>query len=170
MPNFLTCRSCGPHKLARVLEHCIDRFESPSENIAPIRIVDSSTSVYPPSQSQSDPLGTSIPVRELSTPLVNTANGASTTLTKVNAATSPLNILIVDDNAINRRLLVALMKKHKFQFREAVNGLEALKLYQATSPPFDAVLMGMFSLSCVIASTILLYLHVHLPPHVPRPT
>jgi hypothetical protein len=41
------------------------------------------------------------------------------------------------------------MKKNNFQYREAVNGLEALKLYQAaTSPRFDAVLMGTFISDC----------------------
>jgi hypothetical protein len=39
------------------------------------------------------------------------------------------------------------MKKHGFRYREAANGLEAVKLYQATTPPrFNIVLMGMLSI------------------------
>ncbi|EAT92190.2 hypothetical protein SNOG_00695 [Parastagonospora nodorum SN15] len=49
--------------------------------------------------------------------------------------------LIVDDNAINRRLLSAWMKKHDLPFREAKNGQQALDMYKDTSPPFDTVLM-----------------------------
>ncbi|KAH3982718.1 hypothetical protein HBI64_006430 [Parastagonospora nodorum] len=49
--------------------------------------------------------------------------------------------LIVDDNAINRRLLSAWMKKHGLPFREAKNGQQALDMYKDTSPPFDTVLM-----------------------------
>jgi len=44
---------------------------------------------------------------------------------------------------IQRSLLVALMKKHHFNYQEAVNGLEALNIYKASaSSPFDVVLMG----------------------------
>jgi CheY-like chemotaxis protein len=49
--------------------------------------------------------------------------------------------LIVDDNAINRRLLSAWMKKHKIAFKEAKDGQQALDLYKEAKGTFDLVLM-----------------------------
>ena len=57
-------------------------------------------------------------------------------------------ILLVDDNAINRKLLVVFAKRQNLRYEEATNGLEALETYKneanSTSPPikpFDFVLM-----------------------------
>ncbi|KAF3007840.1 hypothetical protein E8E13_010734 [Curvularia kusanoi] len=52
-------------------------------------------------------------------------------------------ILITDDNVVNRRLLVAYMKKNNLDYVEAENGLEALRTYQSASVQFDAILMDM---------------------------
>lgn len=62
-----------------------------------------------------------------------------------------LHVLLVDDNKINRQLLVMFMKKHKFSYSEAENGQEALDAYKASCLPgphsdspgrrFDFVLM-----------------------------
>ncbi|KAJ8110862.1 hypothetical protein OPT61_g6402 [Boeremia exigua] len=59
------------------------------------------------------------------------------------AASASLNILITDDNAINRRLLVAFVKKHDIQYAEAENGLDALRMYQSTGAQFNVILMDM---------------------------
>lgn len=66
-------------------------------------------------------------------------------------ATAPLHALLVDDNKINRQLLVMFMKKHKFSYAEAEDGQEALDAYKASCLPgphsdapsrrFDVVLM-----------------------------
>lgn len=39
------------------------------------------------------------------------------------------HLLLVDDNRINLQLLIMFMKKHKFTYREASNGQEALDTY-----------------------------------------
>lgn len=66
-----------------------------------------------------------------------------------------LRILVVDDNPINLQLLVMFMKKHKFAYTEATNGLEAFERYKdatttiksnsynpsSTRKSFDFVLM-----------------------------
>jgi len=63
-----------------------------------------------------------------------------------------LHVLLVDDNKINRQLLVMFMKKSKFSYAEAENGQEALDLYKSSCLPgpltattslrrFDFVLM-----------------------------
>jgi len=48
--------------------------------------------------------------------------------------------LVVDDNAINRKLAVALLKRRGWATEEAENGLAALKRL-AESAPFDSVLL-----------------------------
>ncbi|KAJ8105211.1 hypothetical protein OPT61_g10317 [Boeremia exigua] len=57
-------------------------------------------------------------------------------------------VLLVDDNAINLKLLVVFAKRQKLRYCEAMNGLEALETYksEATSSapptrPFDFILM-----------------------------
>ena len=50
-------------------------------------------------------------------------------------------ILIVDDNLINRRLLVALMRKNNTNYIEAQDGLQALRAYQQQHREISFVLM-----------------------------
>lgn len=52
-----------------------------------------------------------------------------------------LPALIVDDNAINRRLLAAFMKKRKLPFQEAKDGLQALEKYKEVQGKFSVILM-----------------------------
>ncbi|KAI1759485.1 hypothetical protein GGR53DRAFT_142077 [Hypoxylon sp. FL1150] len=53
-------------------------------------------------------------------------------------------VLLVDDNAINLKLLVTFMKKIKLPYAEAMNGLEALNRYkESINEPFDFVLMDL---------------------------
>lgn len=49
------------------------------------------------------------------------------------------NVLIADDEEFNRKLLVAIFKEHKINFKEAVNGKEAYSL--AKEEYFDFMLM-----------------------------
>ncbi|KAJ4373931.1 hypothetical protein N0V83_002670 [Neocucurbitaria cava] len=50
-------------------------------------------------------------------------------------------VLIVDDNAINRRLLSIFMKKRKLLYKEANDGLQALERYKDADGKFDVILM-----------------------------
>ncbi|KAI1136371.1 hypothetical protein F5Y05DRAFT_415140 [Hypoxylon sp. FL0543] len=53
-------------------------------------------------------------------------------------------VLLVDDNAINLKLLVTFMTKIKLPYAEAMNGLEAVtKFKEAVDRPFDFVLMDL---------------------------
>jgi CheY-like chemotaxis protein len=59
-------------------------------------------------------------------------------------------VLLVDDNAINLKLLVVFAKRQSLRYSEATNGLEALEAYKHeasyTDPPvkpFDFVLMDL---------------------------
>ncbi|KAK9423220.1 hypothetical protein SUNI508_04514 [Seiridium unicorne] len=53
------------------------------------------------------------------------------------------HVLLVDDNAINLRLLVTFMKKIQLPYAEASNGLEAFNKYKEAERPFDFVLMDL---------------------------
>jgi hypothetical protein len=56
--------------------------------------------------------------------------------------TSATKILIVDDNAINVRVLVEFMKKMGCNYETASNGLEALNFYKANASSIAMILMG----------------------------
>jgi CheY-like chemotaxis protein len=60
-------------------------------------------------------------------------------------------VLLVDDNAINLKLLVVFAKRQSLRYSEAVNGLEALETFkreanitvESPTRPFDFVLMDL---------------------------
>lgn len=53
-------------------------------------------------------------------------------------------VLLVDDNAINLKLLVTFMRKITLPYAEAMNGLEAVNKYKESgNEPFDFVLMDL---------------------------
>jgi CheY-like chemotaxis protein len=59
-------------------------------------------------------------------------------------------VLLVDDNAINLKLLVVFSRRQNFRYAEAVNGLQALEQYKSNalsttppSKPFDFILMDL---------------------------
>ena len=85
----------------------------------------------------------------LSRPFPSTITPISPLRTETGEYFSP-RVLLVDDNAINLKLLVVFAKRQNLRYAEATNGLEALEVYkqeaQATSPPtrpFDFVLMDL---------------------------
>ncbi|KAF2723364.1 hypothetical protein K431DRAFT_292738 [Polychaeton citri CBS 116435] len=53
------------------------------------------------------------------------------------------SVLLVEDNEINMKFLVALIRKLKLDFQCAVNGREALEAYRATPGAFFLILMDM---------------------------
>ena len=59
-------------------------------------------------------------------------------------------VLLVDDNAINLKLLVVFAQRQNLRYEEAINGLQAFERYKAAalatdppSKPFDFVLMDL---------------------------
>jgi PleD family two-component response regulator len=51
-------------------------------------------------------------------------------------------VLLVEDNEINMKLLVAYMRKLKLNHSTAINGLEALNTYKEANGCFDVIFMG----------------------------
>jgi len=54
---------------------------------------------------------------------------------------SGMRILLVEDNEINLKLLVAYMRKLKLNHATAINGLEALNTYKEAKGSFDVIFM-----------------------------
>ncbi|KAI1004628.1 hypothetical protein K3495_g3586 [Podosphaera aphanis] len=76
-------------------------------------------------------------------PTIKSIPTASVSLAKIPMSTAKkdLRILLVEDNEINLRLLVATMQKLKLDYVAAVNGLEALNAYKKCFGRFDVIFM-----------------------------
>ena len=74
-----------------------------------------------------------------------------------------LRVLLVEDNEINLKLLIATMRKLKLEHATATNGLEAFNSYKEKHGKFDVVFMGTFPLpSASFPSTT--PLAIYIPP------
>ena len=76
---------------------------------------------------------------------INYPRGISTFQEKAQAAglalsVNPPTILVVDDNAINIRLLGGFLGKLKYKFSSATNGLEAIQRYTDSAPKHFAII------------------------------
>ncbi|CAN9314350.1 unnamed protein product [Alternaria alternata] len=148
---------CGPYKLAYVINRCLDRFDHPAENLQ--YTAPTSQLLQPLSQEIKQHTYPSSPTNSLqstleslnsdaSGPVASSTAGSTTAQPSVTSPTEeedPVisHTLIVDDNLLNRRLLIAYMKKNGLQFEEASNGQEALDKYREGSRKFDVILMDM---------------------------
>ncbi|CAO2658632.1 Nn.00g063550.m01.CDS01 [Neocucurbitaria sp. VM-36] len=156
---------CGPYKLAFILNRCLDRFALPEENIRrpssdshssdspspQLSLIETETLEQEPPflpssipyspESSTEPLAITTGIIAPTTAGVLTFRSAASSRGRDNTRT--WHVLITDDNLINRRLLVAFVKKQNLDFELATNGLEALEAYQQGAPKFDAILMDM---------------------------
>ncbi|KAF1833791.1 hypothetical protein BDW02DRAFT_551737 [Decorospora gaudefroyi] len=154
---------CGPFKLGMVLSQCLKRLDGSnlaSNNLnTPYR---HGTTENGSQQSGSDLIADLGPRLGLYPPLVvrtkdasdNDANQPMSALgipqetekeiekpQPSSSWTDAQRVLVVDDNAINRRLLSVFMKKRKLAYAEAKDGKEALEMYRDASEQFDIILM-----------------------------
>lgn len=136
---------CGPRKLARIFEICFERQRRRrmadskgdlSVDSRPHDPVLNTHSGNPNSQLNDQKPGHS----QIS---LNGRNGDShISQPQQSAATT---ILIVDDNAINVKVLVEFMKKLGCPCNTASNGLEALNYFKANASSIAMILMGQFT-------------------------
>ncbi|KAL4995223.1 hypothetical protein BDV10DRAFT_175163 [Aspergillus recurvatus] len=81
-------------------------------------------------------------VTTITTSAVEEGDGAVTEISATLEATRIIpSVLLVDDNSVNLQLLVAVMKKAKFPYYTACNGLEALEVYKAHAKEIHVILM-----------------------------
>jgi hypothetical protein len=140
--------SCGPFKLGMVLNQCLKRFDSSYPQRTPYK---HGTDPHDSQSHGSDLIADLAPRLGLYPPLVlrtKSNNDTGQIVRPPNATqeksepavwTEPHRVLVVDDNAINRRLLSVFLKKRKIRFGEAKDGKEALEAY--ADEKFDIVLM-----------------------------
>ncbi|KAI4621584.1 hypothetical protein J4E80_003954 [Alternaria sp. BMP 0032] len=166
----IVTQPCGPRKLARTLLSCQKRA-SQHNNERPISRSMSSSSVQldlhslaPPRASTQRSLSDMFP-QDVSTRKADEAAGwpSPPPPRPFPITTTPLSpthseggeyfnprVLLVDDNAINLKLLVVFAKRQNLRYVEATNGLEAFETYKSeamsSSPlarPFDFILMDL---------------------------
>ncbi|KAK0249116.1 hypothetical protein LTS09_015789 [Friedmanniomyces endolithicus] len=141
----------APHALDSVAEE-----NGASVPILPVQIDDRSSGVVSNTNSQTSTTSVSLkrqvhfdnkpsPASRPSFPSL-----LSTQPRQDNPRASPKNLLLVDDNEINLKLLVTCARKENCVYQSASNGLEALEIYKATAllrphsqPAFDLVVMDL---------------------------
>ncbi|KAF2739571.1 hypothetical protein EJ04DRAFT_484532 [Polyplosphaeria fusca] len=141
---------CGPSKLVSTLLHCLDRRESFVEvsHHSPVQSTDQLNSVEEGAHgvqmqdncSDPAPQEKDTPTRPAASPWDRRYSQSMGPEPEIEPKNPP-GILIVDDNPVNRKLLVAFMNKRRYNYYEAQNGLEAVNVYSNIAYEFDMVLM-----------------------------
>ncbi|KAF2833606.1 hypothetical protein CC86DRAFT_311533 [Ophiobolus disseminans] len=142
---------CGPYKLAYILNQCLDRFDQPDENVLHYSL---DSNYFPLDTPTIERPGFFSTMGNIEGSKVYNADTEPTMAHRVfpkeiatNVPTRPAlqvpQVLIVDDNPINRSLLVAFLKKRKYAYQEAKNGLDALTAYRREPSRFKIVLMDL---------------------------
>jgi hypothetical protein len=112
---------------------------STTQDFAPIPIpkdtLSPETPLSPPKTPIADPLSTSDRVTKSTDP------APPLPLPPTEEKTG-LRVLLVEDNEINLKLLIATMRKLKLDHATATNGLEAFNSYKESEGKFDVVFMG----------------------------
>ncbi|KAL5410442.1 hypothetical protein PMIN04_010638 [Paraphaeosphaeria minitans] len=154
---------CGPYKLAYILNRCLDRFDDTSENlpgttnsqqqvsfplekslkVSPLRHGSPEQFVESPPPPDFDIENLKLPVTQIVSHVPESPPVESTNVLPLRPKFTEPHVLVVDDNAINRRLLVTFLKKHKYSYSEAENGLMALQMYQNPNTRYNFILMDM---------------------------
>jgi len=148
---FYVPQPYGPHKIARTLHHAFTQSPPPVNNLELNRMP---PAVYPPAAispiSETSPIprnGVHKPQSDNSPgpPQVPSANPLevyqSKSIDTSIVQSTGFRILLVEDNEINMKLLVAYMRKLKLNHATAINGLEALNTYKEANGCFDVIFM-----------------------------
>lgn len=160
----------GPHKIAKVLHQAFCSSSVPARGITTENLCEQSQSMTTtprnPSQLLSEatvskqssllesenlilipPSKPNFFTSQLTSPHINTSrlpeiqNSFSTGKILDPSFKKDLFILLVEDNEINLRLLIATMHRLKLKYVTALNGLEALNAYKQNMGRFDAIFM-----------------------------
>ncbi|KAF7595945.1 hypothetical protein BBP40_004091 [Aspergillus hancockii] len=150
---------CGPTKMGNALMACVNRQQAQISRPPPVPVdakatgvtaclekvllaaSQATTDIYPVSISRTDVSlsATQTTVTATTASLDNAMTGISLTETPKQAPVP--SVLLVDDNDVNLKLLVAFMKKARFSYFTASNGLQALEVYKSHFPQIKVVLM-----------------------------
>ncbi|OJJ60297.1 hypothetical protein ASPSYDRAFT_42020 [Aspergillus sydowii CBS 593.65] len=144
---------CGPFKMAKALKACVEAQaqEPPVKDIKePEPKTEESKTSIPLTITPKGPQNSTVtktdvelsPTSAVATVTVNDNENAVTEISATLEATRIVpSVLLVDDNAVNLQLLMAAMKKAKFPYFTACNGLEALEAYKAHAKEIQVIIM-----------------------------
>ena len=139
---------CGPRKLAKAFEICSERRQR-RQSLLDVKgdlLVGPACNSGPPDHSERPRSPHSQPDHQVEPghpPVPPTALNEDN-YTSHSQQTAATKILIVDDNAINVRVLVEFMKRLGCDNQTASNGLEALNFFEANASSIAMILMGKF--------------------------
>jgi hypothetical protein len=141
--------SYGPHKIAKILHQAFTQPLSTTISASGKDILHHEKHAIPNSLSGgaasqiSPPAGSDVPLttQSISPKPLEIVKSNATIDTSI---TQPggMRVLLVEDNEVNMKLLVAYMRKLKLSHSTAINGLEALNMYKEAKGDFDAIFMG----------------------------
>ncbi|KAJ5673657.1 hypothetical protein N7507_002784 [Penicillium longicatenatum] len=159
---------CGPYKLAKTLESCLQRQQLRRDSLVAKRRgstaptpeelesqsngqskrdsipILSAGPVRPPGPLQ---MPTESPTEPIVTPALSVPAGLDLDIQPEDYMTvhsqviSPRTILLADDNEINLKILVAFMKKLGYSYAIAHNGQEALDIFKQNAHNIEIILM-----------------------------
>ncbi|KAF2083282.1 hypothetical protein K490DRAFT_52076, partial [Saccharata proteae CBS 121410] len=139
---------CGPHKLAKTLHRCLNRSEvnhlaqGPRADV-PRLDVDEESNVQDSDMEVDSRSETRRPSHSKLSIRISSTQMPDPDSTTPSPPDHGLRILMVDDNAINMRLLTAFMQKHSLSHEQATNGVQAVTIYQQERGRFDFILMDL---------------------------
>jgi FOG: CheY-like receiver len=142
-------RPCGPHKLARFIQRCLDkdtRHETIETTSLAEGLANSDLNGRPSSNHESQESGTqssSTTSSEISLSTLNTETTESIEGTDPPEAPRGTRILVVEDNKINLNLMLAFLKKGDFATVDsAENGRLAVSAVKQEQQGYDVIFMG----------------------------
>ncbi|KAF4229386.1 hypothetical protein CNMCM6805_001505 [Aspergillus fumigatiaffinis] len=138
---------CGPSKMANSLLACLKRQrERPSCMTAggiDTAFLTAAQASKPRRHSENvSRVGFSLtPEKAIVSVTTTNVDYSTMEVSTIEATKRVPSVLLVDDNDVNLKLLVAFMKKAKFPYHTASNGLEALEVYKTNVGYIPVVLM-----------------------------
>ncbi|KAK8182486.1 hypothetical protein BC567DRAFT_158291 [Phyllosticta citribraziliensis] len=141
---------CGPRKLAKTLTQALNRLDADLQKM-PLTTTPSNSPLEEipsgkvrPSISRQMTRRMSEPAPSLSSKSQMSMNAEPSSSAMQQPPTEKdLRILLVDGDADSDQLLTAFMKKYRFAYSEATNGLEAVEKYKRDDGRFDYILMDL---------------------------
>ncbi|KAF2493134.1 hypothetical protein BU16DRAFT_512860 [Lophium mytilinum] len=145
---FYVPQPYGPHKIAKTLHHAFTQSfpPEPTQDTTALPTTTPSTIPEPGTLSTGAEFhtpqyhGFATPKPPLSPPHPAQIDRRTSIDTSIMQPTG-MRILLVEDNEINLKLLVAYMRKLKLNHATAINGLEALNTYKEAKGGFDVIFM-----------------------------
>ncbi|RLL97657.1 hypothetical protein CFD26_103693 [Aspergillus turcosus] len=138
---------CGPSKMANSLLACLKRQRARPSRISTGGIDTALLTAVEASKAMRQSENVSrvdlslTPAKTIVSVTTTNVDDAALEISTIEATNKVPSVLLVDDNDVNLKLLVAFMKKAKFPYHTASNGLEALEVYKTNVGHIPVVLM-----------------------------